>query len=140
MFILVSSYGSRGQQGKRERKHQEPILDLGTLRKEVCFPQGTAISKPRACLSPSPPPCVCLHLLPSPPCSSPFLFTTPTPTTPPSLSSSFLLPGTKGRRESRESGPAGPHWINQRHRPSPGATSLLICSGGFLSLEEPGYF
>lgn len=37
-----------------------------------------------------------------------------------SLPPLFLLPGTKGRRESRESGPAIPYWINQRRRPITG--------------------
>lgn len=115
IFMVVSLHGSGGQQGNRESRN--PSLEFGDPEKRrVCYPQGTAINELRACLSSSPLPCVCLHLFPSPPCSSPFLFTSLSLSLPPL----FLLPGTKGRRESRESGPAIPYWINQRRRPTTG--------------------
>ena len=61
MFILVSSYGSGGQQGKRERKHQEPSSGFGDPKKRSLFPtryshqqtESLPLSlSPTLCLSP----------------------------------------------------------------------------------------
>ena len=103
--------------GKKEKESiKNQSLAVGTLRKEVCYLQGTATSELRACLSPSPPPVSVSTSFPLLLALPLFLFTSLSLSLPPL----FLLPGTKGRRESRESGPAIPYWINQRRRPITG--------------------
>lgn len=115
-----------------KRKHQEPISDLGTLRKEVCYPHK---AQPSAHWEPASLP---LYLCLSPPTSLSLLalplslhFNPASPT--PSLPPLFLLPGTKKEKGERwESGPAIPYWINQRCRPSPAATSSRTLGVAFL--------
>lgn len=138
MFFLVLPCGSGDHQGKR--KHQEPISGSGDPEKRSLLPTRYSHQQTESLPLSLSPTCVCLHLLPFPPCSSPFLFTPPQPPPHSLFLLSFSSQGPKGEGGAEKVALPSPTGLTSAAAPSPAATSLLICSGGFLSLEQPGYF